>query len=142
MTARRVAAALIVVCAISGFVMGVAGTPPKGRLPGDTGKGGAGAPVLKAQEYQALNTDPMADAPKVDPAPEKSAETLAQEAKAAADAKKARAQAEAAKLADAEKAMPYTKVDTPSSAAVQGDKVGDVLDAVTPPAPPADEVPH
>lgn len=124
----QVVAALIFACAIGGFVLGYAGTPQKARLPGESAT--VGAP-LEADDVQPLSG--VVDAPKPpEPAPKDEA-TKTEEA--AADA----ADSASAKLADIRppKLVPPPATVAPAAPAAD-DKVGDLIDGVTPPpeAPP------
>ena len=123
----QVVAALIFACAIGGFVLGYAGTPQKARLPGESAT--VGAP-LEADDVQPLSG--VVDAPK----PPEPAKEEPKTEEAAADAADSSA---STKLADIK---PQKLVPPPATAAPAAppadDKVGDLIDGVTPPpeAPP------
>jgi len=55
----RVVAGLLAACALSGLVLGVAGAPTRGRLPGEAAPGSTGAPMAAA-EAQPLNSEELA----------------------------------------------------------------------------------
>lgn len=127
----RIVAVLIAICAVLGFVLGVRGTPEKGRLPGESRPGEAvGGPELQASEYQALPTDapprPVA-APKPDlskkveeaPEPPDPLEIVAESAKPATPAPK----------------------PVPSTSPAGEDRVGDLIDGITPQPAPATQPP-
>jgi len=119
----RVVAVLIGLCAVGGFVLGLRGTPEQGHLPGETVKG-AGAQALDAQDAKPL----------VDSVPQqvaKAEDKKKPEDKKPADALDAQAQAVAPPTVTVP--PPVTKPKGPD------DKVGDLLDAVT---PPPDDPPH
>ena len=127
----RIVAVLIAICAVLGFVLGVRGTPEKGRLPGESRPGEAvSGTELQASEYQALPTDapprpvatPKADlSKKVEEAPEPPdpLEIVADAAKPATPPAKA----------------------APSGPSSGEDKVGDLIDGLTPQPAPAVQPP-
>ena len=122
----QVVAALIFACAIGGFVLGFAGTPQKARLPGESAT--VGAP-LEADDAQPLSG--VVDAPKP---PEPEAKEAPKTEEAAADA----ADTPSDKLADIQPAKLVPPPVTAAPATPPDDKVGDLIDGVTPPpeAPP------
>src|SRR5262245_58500633 len=127
----QVVAALIFACAIGGFVLGFAGTPQKARLPGESAT--VGAPI------EADDAEPLSGvvAPPKPPEPPPK-EEVAKTEEAAADAADSAA---SAALADIKppKLVPPPATATPSSSAPE-DKVGDLIDGVTP--PPSDAPPY
>jgi hypothetical protein len=135
----QIVAGLIGLIAIGAFVMGIAGAPGRSRLPGEKPSGGASTgAAIDAEEATPLSQDRIEGPP---PAPELTPE---QKAKLDAD-KKAKAEANAARQADAEAAdgaaPPIVTPDNPATPKpAQGDRVGDLLDGVTP--APNDEPPH
>ena len=120
----RIVAVIIGLCAVSGFVLGLRGTPEQGRLPGEVVKG-AGARALDA-----LDAKPL-----VDSTPQEVAKTG--DRKKPED-KKPEDPLDAQALA---LAPPVVAVPPPTVAKPKGpdDKVGDLLDAVT---PPPEDPPH
>ena len=124
----RIVAVLIATCAVLGFVLGVRGAPEKGRLPGESRPGEAvGGPELQASEYQALPTDapprpvatPKADlSKKVEEAPEPPdpLEIVEESAKPAAP-------------------------PVPAGPTGSEDRVGDLIDGITPQPAPAVQPP-
>lgn len=124
----RVVAVIIAACAVGGFVLGFQGAPEKARLPGETAKTGA---AIDAPDAQILDTDERPPAP-----PEKTEEELAAEAAAKQAEEEAKAKVdEAAKLAqaEAEKAARIAPPPPPSAQPQGQDKVGDLIDGLTPP---------
>lgn len=121
----RVVAVLIVLCALGGFAAGLTTAGGRGRLPGEVTPGGAGA-ALVATDAQPLNLElPPPPPPPPEPDPE---------------VEKAKAEAEAAKLQLAQaKAAAERAARAAEPVAAPADKVGDLLDAVTP--PPAEDPP-
>ncbi len=121
----RVVAVIIGLCAVGGFVLGLRGTPEQGHLPGEVAKG-AGAKVLDATDAKPL----------VDSVPQEVAK--AEDRKKPDDKKPVDPlDAQAAALA-----APVVAVPPPVAAAkAKGpdDKVGDLLDVIT---PPPDDPPH
>ena len=120
----RVVAVIIGLCAVGGFVLGLRGTPEQGRLPGEVVKG-AGARALDAQDAK-----PLADSTPQEVA--KVGDRKKPEDKKPVDPLDAQAQA---------LAPPTVPVPPPVVAKTKGpdDKVGDLLDAVT---PPPEDPPH
>jgi hypothetical protein len=122
--ALRVVAGLIGVVALSAFILGVLSAPQRGRLPGEATAEG-GAPVLQATEATPLSQERIEGPP---PPPEPTPEELARlEAE-----KKAKEEAEAAALAAAAAPVAPQPV-APAPTAPPADRVGDLLDSVTPP---------
>lgn len=117
----QIVAAFLVVCALSGFYIGFSGTPNRARLPGEDPGGGSAAPLTATD---ALPLVEMADTSA--PEPEKAEEEKPAEV-AAAPAEKLEVETEPL-------AVPPPKAAEPAPA--PEDKVGDLLDGVTP--PPAD----
>lgn len=123
---RKVVAAIIVLCALTGFVMGFISVPEKSHLPGES-LPGTGPAIVDAIEAKPLVTD----APPPPPEPAKKAEAKTEEAPDPLDAV-----AEASQLAP-----PAPVVEKPAAKpAAAEDRVGDLLDGITP--PPADDPPH
>jgi hypothetical protein len=127
----KIVAALLVVLAVGAFGLGVANAPHRGRLPGEhTGAGSTAGALINATEATPLGDD------RIEGAPQPRELTDEEKAKALAD-REAKAEAEAAaKLVAAEGGAP--KITVPSAGG--GDRVGDLLDGVTP--PPSDDPPH
>ncbi|CAN5634853.1 hypothetical protein BH10PSE5_BH10PSE5_10500 [soil metagenome] len=130
----RVVAVIIGLCAVGGFVLGVRGAPEKARLPGE-GPAGAAPGVL----LQATDAKPLDDAALAPPLPVVVAK--AQDEKKPEDKKPA---ADPLDLA-ADQAPPVTvstvtpaKPAAPKPATPAEDRVGDLLDGIT----PADDPPH
>lgn len=94
--------------------MGFSGTPNRARLPGEDPGGGSAAPIVATEAQPLLET---ADAP---PEPEEKPEEKPVEV--------AEAPPEKIEVDPAPLAVPPVKAAPPPE-----DKVGDVLDAVTPP---------
>lgn len=120
----RVVAAIIALCAVAGFVLGVQGTPERGRLPGETDQTASGAAV------DAPDAKPLIDETPPPPPPE-------EKKKPEEEVKKEEVDPNA--LAPT---LPVTPAVTapPAKAAPPEDRVGDLLDGVTP--PPQEEPPH
>ncbi len=132
----RLVAALLGLFAVSAFAMGIVNAPQRGRLPGEksAGEKGTSAP-LQAADATPLSQERIEGPP---PPPE-----LTPEEKAKLEAeKKAKAEADAARKAQADAAADPAAPSTPATPAPPiGDRVGDLIDSVTPP-PSADDPPH
>jgi hypothetical protein len=114
----QIVAFLIAACAVGGFILGVRGAPDPARLPGE------GLPTTGGTPLVATDATPLVDSvepPKPPPEPEEDEKT--DEAKAEDAAKTPEV-----KPADA----PPAPVAAPPPAPPE-DKVGDLLDGVTPP---------
>lgn len=122
----KVVAVIIAACALTGLVLGFQGAPRKGRLPGESVKGES-AEALTATDVQPLIED---IAPPPPPPEDKKAE---EEKPEVADP----AQATTTETPPA--AAPSPAKPAPKPAGPE-DKVGDLLDGVTP--PPQEEPPH
>jgi hypothetical protein len=118
----RVVAVIITACAVTGLVLGFQGAPRKGRLPGESAKGES-AEALTATDVQPLIED-IAPPP---PLPEEKAPE--EDEPEAVDP--AQAQTPVA---------PPSTAPAPAKPPGPEDRVGDLLDGVTP--PPQDEPPH
>lgn len=116
----RVVAVLIALCAVAGFILGVLGTPEKGRLPGEVVRGAGAVPI------DAPDAQPLLDAPPPRP-PRADADKKAAEPKSEVDPLDAQASAVAPPPA------------APAQPKPPEDKVGDLLDGVT---PPPEDPPH
>ena len=117
----RIVAAAIALCAVAGFVLGIQGAPEKGRLPGEAPQQGSAA------QLQALDAKPLADETPPPPPPEK--KKPEEEKKEEVDPN------------DAAAVIPVPPpVVQPAKPATADDKVGDLLDGVTP--PPQEDPPH
>ena len=121
----RVVAVIIGLCAVGGFVLGLRGTPEQGHLPGEVAKG-AGAQALDATDAKPLVDSVPQEVAKVEdhkkPEDKKPVDPL---------------DAQAAAIA-----TPVIATPPPATAAKPkgpDDKVGDLLDVIT---PPADDPPH
>ena len=118
----RVVAVLIGLCAFGGLVLGVLGTPEKGRLPGETGAASPSVP-LTASELMPLDEEAPAPTPvKEDPKPEETPKP------------------EEATPETAPPVAPPPAMPAPAKPPVAEDRVGDLLDGVTP--PPSEDPPH
>lgn len=129
----QVVAALILLIAAGAFILGVFGAPPKARLPGERAQvADDGGVTIDAAEAVALGDERIEGPP-----PPK--ELTPEEKAKLEEEKKAKEEAEAAaKLAEGvppAKAAPVA----PGPAAPAADRVGDLLDSVT---PPPEEPPH
>lgn len=111
----QVVAALLLACVLGGFYMGFSSTPNRARLPGEDASGGSAAPLVAAEATPLVET---ADAP---PEPEVEPEEKPVEV--------AEAPPEKLEVNPPPLAVPPVK----AAPAPPEDKVGDVLDAVTPP---------
>ncbi|CAN5898706.1 hypothetical protein BH11PSE1_BH11PSE1_05630 [soil metagenome] len=132
----RVVAVIIGLCAVGGFVLGVRGAPEKARLPGE-GPAGAAPGV----QLQATDAKPLDDAALAPPPPvvvEKAEEKKPDEKKPQADPLDLAAdQAAPVAVTSVTPAKPpASKPATPATPAE--DRVGDLLDGIT----PADDPPH
>ncbi|MDB5449540.1 MAG: hypothetical protein JWQ52_668 [Phenylobacterium sp.] len=132
----QVVAGLIGLAAVGSFSMGVINAPSHGRLPGEKAPGEAPSAMIQATEATPLSQERIEGPP---PPPELTPE---EKAKQDADKKARDAAAAAARLAadspEANGAAPGAPtLITPPAA---GDRVGDLLDSVTP--PPSEDPPH
>ena len=121
----RVVAVIIGLCAVGGFVLGLRGTPEQGHLPGEVAKG-AGARALDATDAKPLVDSIPQEVAKVEDRKKPGDKKLVDPLDAQADAL----------------APPVVAVPPPAVAAKPkspDDKVGDLLDGIT---PPADDPPH
>lgn len=127
LSTRKFVAVIVVACAVVGFVLGFRSVPPKAHLPGE-GPAQSNAPaVVDALEAQPLSTEP--------PPPPAPAEKKTEEGKKTEEPDPLEAVADASKLSP-----PPAAEATPAKPAGQDDKVGDLLDVITP--PPQDDPPH
>lgn len=121
----KVVAVIIALCAVAGFVLGLQGTPDRGRLPGQVEPGAGGASV---------------DAPDAKP--------LIEEAPPPPPPEKKKDEEEVKKDEVDPNAVPVLPVSPPAASAAKPtgkpgapeDRVGDLLDGVTP--PPQEDPPH
>jgi hypothetical protein len=125
----QVIAGLLVLVAVSAFTMGVINAPQRGRMPGEKVAGDEGAAPLAATDATPLSQDRI-----IGLAPRE----LTPEEKEKAEADK-EARQEAAEAVKAAAATTPPGVPPPPTAPVPGDKVGEVIQNVTP-AP--EEAPH
>lgn len=117
----RVVAVIIALCAVTGFVLGLQGTPDRGRLPGEVEPGTGAASV------DAPDAKPLIEETPPPPPPEKK--------KDEEEVKKDEVDP------DAVPTLPVAPpVAQPAKPAAPEDKVGDLLDGVTP--PPQEDPPH
>lgn len=122
---RKFVALVVAACAVTGFVLGFTSVPPKAHLPGE-GPGAVNAPaVVDALEAQPLSTEPPP------PPPAKKAEEKKTDEPDPLEA-----------VADASKLTPPPAAEPAPAKPASGaeDKVGDLLDVITP--PPQDDPPH
>lgn len=117
----QIVAVLIGLCAVGGFAMGLGSTPMRRAAPADEGPAG-NAPPLVAADARPINTEEVAPPPEPEK-PEEAPEEKKPVEKAPAPVEKA----------------PVNQVETPAPQP-PADRVGDLLDAVTP--PPSDDPPH
>lgn len=127
LSTRKLVAFIVLVCAVTGFVLGFRSVPPKAHLPGE-GPVDANAPAA----VDALEALPLSTEPPPPPAPE---EKKAQDDKKTEEPDPLEAVAEASKLN-----TPAHDAAPAKAGASQDDKVGDLLDVITP--PPQDDPPH
>lgn len=126
----KVVAVLIALCAVGGFVLGVRGAPEKARLPGEGPPGS-----VSAAQIQATEAKPLADEPLVPPvAPMVEEKPKVEEKKVPAPDRLDLAADQpppqsVTVVAPAKNAAPKPPA-TPSAAE---DRVGDLLDGITPP---------
>jgi hypothetical protein len=130
----QVVAGLIVLTALVAFTAGVVNAPERSRLPGEHANGAPG-PLIQAAEATPLSQERIEGPPEPPP--------LTEEEKARIEAEKAaKAQAEAAaKLAAAATPAPppvAPAIATPATPIP--DRVGDLIQSITP--PPIEEAPH
>lgn len=132
----RVVAVIIGLCAVSGFVLGVRGAPEKARLPGEGAPGAAPGVQLQATDAKPLGDEALAPPPPV--VAEKAEEKKKpEEKKAAADPLDLAAdQAPPVAVATVTPAKPTQP--KPVAPPPADDRVGDLLDGIT----PADDPPH
>jgi len=124
--ALQIVAVLLVACAIGGFWMGFAGAPGKARLPGEDVPGEqAGTPLTATEATPLIELRDTAAEPKPEAKPEEE------------DAEEKKDEAAPAEVAAAAPAAASTPGAAPAAAKpaapVADDKVGDLLDGVTPP---------
>lgn len=126
----RLVAALLGLVAIGAFVMGVMSAPQRGgRMPGQRAADEqVSAPAIQATDATPLAEERIEGPP---PPPELSPEEKAK----LEEEKKAKEEAEALAKAAADQAA----IGTPAPAPAPVDRVGDLLDSVT---PPPEEPPH
>lgn len=131
----RVVAVIIGLCAVSGFVLGVRGAPEKARLPGEGAPGAAAGVQLQATDAKPLDDTVLAPRP---PVVEKADEDKKPDVKtpAADPLDLAADQAPPVAVATVTPAKPAPPKPVAPPAAE--DRVGDLLDGIT----PADEPPH
>jgi len=122
----KVVAVIIAACAVTGLVLGFQGAPRKGRLPGESAKGES-AEALTATDVQPLIED---IAPPPPPPEDKKAE----------EEKPEEADPALATTPETPPVAPSTPPKPAPKPAGPEDKVGDLLDGVTP--PPQEEPPH
>ncbi len=121
-------AGLIVLIALTSFVMGIVNAPGRGRLPGERAVKGDDAAPIVATEATPLSQERIEGPPPPTPL------TDEQKAKLEAD-KEAKAEADAAA-----KAVPVGQTTAPPPPAPPApDKVGEILQNAT---PPPEEPPH
>lgn len=126
----KVVAGVLAVAAVGSFSLGVLSAPHRGRLPGERAGGDTAGTLLQATEATPLSQE------RIEGPPPPRELTEAEKAKLEAD-KLAKAEAEAAQKLAAAEAAPKIAPPPP------GDRVGDLLDSVTPPpVAPADDPPH
>lgn len=123
----QIVAAILVLTAIGAFLSGVMTAAPRGRLPGEQSKSVLLGPVSGAVS----DAVPLAD-DRIEGAPEPVELTPEELAKLEAD-KKAKEEAAAAQAAADAAAQAVAPKATPTPAAPQPDKLGEMLDHVTPP---------
>ncbi len=133
---RKVVAVIVALCAIGGFAMGFISVPAKSHLPGEGLPGSGAAPI------DAMEATPLAPSePLVVTRP------AAADKKAADDKKDAPDPLDA--VTDASKLTPQPEVSAVEKPAPRPggkssgppeDKVGDLLDGITP--PPGEDPPH
>lgn len=127
----QVVATLIVLVALSAFTLGVVNAPQRGRMPGEKVAGAAGAAPLAATDATPLSQDRIEGLTARELTPE-------EKEKAEADKEAKEEAAEAAKSADATAPPGVAQPGTPSAPAAS-DKVGEILQNVT---PAQEEAPH
>ncbi len=114
----RFVAVILGLCAVGGFILGVRGAPERARLPGEAAGGGAPIQASDAQPLDDLVLTPSELAP----------EPKKEEEKPAEEAEQAPAPVE---KAPEPKAAPAPKA--PTSPPPEEDRVGDLIDGLTPP---------
>jgi len=121
----QVVAGLIGLVALGSFTLGVVSAPHRGRLPGEPA-GEGGAPVIQATEATPLSQE------RIEGPPPPRELTPEEKAKQEAE-KKAKEEEEAAAKLAAAAPPPTIAPPPPAAAAPPADRVGDLLDSVTPP---------
>jgi hypothetical protein len=138
LSVRKVVAVIVGLCAIGGFVMGFASVPEKSHLPGE-GLPGSTAPVIDAEDAKPLEPNE----------PQVAAKPAASPVAKTDDAKKDDAPDPLDAVADASKLTPppsTSAIEKPAAkpgarpAGPAEDRVGDLLDGITP--PPGEDPPH
>lgn len=133
----RVVAVIIGLCAVAGFVLGVRGAPEKARLPGEGPAGAASGVQLQATDAKPLDDAALAAPPPVVVVTKAEEVKKPAEKKPAADPRDLAAdQPPPEAAATVTPTKPPAKPATPATAA--DDRVGDLLDGIT----PADDPPH
>jgi hypothetical protein len=122
----KVVAVIIALCAVAGFVLGLQGTPDRGRLPGQGEPGAGGASV------DAPDAKPLVEEAPPPPPPEEKKKDEDEVKKDEVDPNSIPT------LPVAPPAGAPTKPNAKPGAAE--DRVGDLLDGVTP--PPQEDPPH
>ena len=113
----QIVAYVIAACAVGGFILGVRGAPDPARLPGEGLPTTGGAPLAATDAMPLIDS---VEAPTPPPEPEKDKEDAKTEEAAKPDAEKP-------------EAAPAAPATTPAPTGQVEDKVGDLLDGVTPP---------
>ena len=132
----RVVAVIIGLCAVSGFVLGVRGAPEKARLPGEGAPGAEAGIQLQATDAKPLGDEALAPPPPV--VVEKAEEKKKPEGKKAAADPLDLAADQAPPVAVATVTPAKPTPPKPAAPPPADDRVGDLLDGIT----PADDPPH
>lgn len=112
----RVVAIVLGLCAVGGFILGIRGAPDRARLPGESATGGA---PLQASDARPLD-DFVLTPSEVAGEPKKEEEKPEEKAEAAAPVEKAPVE------------TPAPAPKAPTLPAGDDDKVGDLIDGLTP----------
>ena len=117
----RVVAVILALCAVGGFVLGLRGAPDRARLPGEAPGGGAALQASEARPLDDLVLTPSELPPQEEPKPEEKPEEKAEEVPVPVE----KPPEPLLKPAPAPKAL--------TAPAADEDRVGDLIDGLTPP---------
>jgi hypothetical protein len=117
----RVVAVILALCAVGGFVLGLRGAPDRARLPGEAPGGGAALQASEARPLDDLVLTPSELPPQEEPKPEEKPEEKTEEAAAPVE------------KPPEPLVKPAPALKTPAPPPADEDRVGDLIDGLTPP---------